>query len=173
MRVFLIALLQVGRDGVVDEGLDASLLKVLLQAVAFFAKDGEEVICVVFGGYMAGKTYEWVVYTFIIEFGNCCSMVIVVIQVGEFDGEHGCLYLIDAAVVSAVSEYVFFFRAIVAQGAYYSSQFIVVGGDTASIAQCTKVLSWIEAVSGGMAERTGMLKLKIENFFFLRPANFV
>ena len=163
MRVFLIALLQVGRDGVVDEGLDASLLKVLLQAVAFFAKDGEEVICVVFGGYMAGKTYEWVVYTFIIEFGNCCSMVIVVIQVGEFDGEHGCLYLIDAAVVSAVSEYVFFFRSIVAQGAYYSSQFIVVGGDAASIAQCTKVLSWIEAVSGGMAERAGFSEFTIDN----------
>ena len=52
MLVFLIALLQVGRDGVVDEGLDASLLEVLLQAVALFAKDGEEVICVVLGGYI-------------------------------------------------------------------------------------------------------------------------
>ena len=90
-------------------------------------------------------------------------MVIVVIQVGEFGCEYGCLYLIDAAVVSAVSEYVFFFLSIVAQGAYCSSQFIVVGGDAASIAQCTKVLSWIEAVSGGMAERTSLSEFTIDN----------
>ena len=51
--ILSVALLLMGWDGVVDEGLDAMLSEVLLQAVALVAEDGEEVIDVVLGGDIA------------------------------------------------------------------------------------------------------------------------
>ena len=66
MRILLIALLLMGRDRVVDEGLDTVTGEVLLQAVALVAKDGEEVVYVVLGTDVAGEPDERIGYTFII-----------------------------------------------------------------------------------------------------------
>ena len=114
MGILSVALLLMGRDGVVDEGLDAVLLEVLLQAVALVAEDGEEVVDIVFGVDMARQTHERVVYTFIIEFGNAGAVAVVVVEVGELGREHGSLQLIDATVVAGVAEHVLLRRAVVA-----------------------------------------------------------
>ena len=66
MRILPIALLLMGRDRVVDEGLDTVTGEVLLQAVALVAKDGEEVVYVVLGTDVAGEPDERIGYTFII-----------------------------------------------------------------------------------------------------------
>jgi hypothetical protein len=66
MRILPIALLLMGRDRVVDEGLDTVTGEVLLKAVALVAKDGEEVVYVVLGTGEAGEPDERIGYTFII-----------------------------------------------------------------------------------------------------------
>ena len=163
MGILSVALLLMGWDGVVDEGLDIVLLEVYLQAVTLVAEDGEEVVDVVLGDDMARQTHERVGYTFIIEFGNAGAVAVVVVELEELGREHGGLQLIDATVVAGVAEHVLLGRAVVAQGTYYGSQLVIVGSDATGIAQCTEVLTRIEAVSCGVAERTGAFKLRIEN----------
>ena len=53
MGVFLVTLLSMGCDGVVDKRLDTAVGEVLLQTVALVAEDGEEVVDVVLGGDVA------------------------------------------------------------------------------------------------------------------------
>lgn len=161
--ILSVALLLMGRDGVVDEGLDVVLPEVLLQAVALVAEDGEEVIDVVLGSDMAWQTHERVGYTFIIESGDSGAVAVVVVEVGKLGREHGGLQLVDAAVVAGVSEHVLLGRTVVAQGTYYGSQLVIIGSDATGIAQRTEVLAGIEAVTCGVTERTGLSEFTIDN----------
>lgn len=164
MGILSVAFLPMGRDGVVDESLDAVFLEVLLQAVALVAEDGEEVVDVMLGADVAWQADERVGYTVIIKFGDSGAVAIVVIEVGQLGDEHGGLQLIDAAVVAGVAEHVLLGRAVVAQGTHRSCQLVIVGGDAPGITQCTEVLAGVEAVACGVAEGTGLSELTIDNW---------
>ena len=58
MGILSVALLTVGWNGVVDEGLDAALLEVLLQAVALVAEDGEDMIYITYVFRTTRQLYE-------------------------------------------------------------------------------------------------------------------
>ena len=102
-----ITLLLVWWNGVVDEGLYAPRRQVLLQAVAFRAKDGEDVIDVVRVGHLAGECDERIADMLVVVAGNLLASAVVGIQVAKLDIKDSSLDFIEAAVAPLVSEDVF------------------------------------------------------------------
>ena len=80
-------------------------------------------------------------------------MAIALIKMRQLYGKHSRLQFINTTVIARIFEHIFFFRPIVAQGTHHSGQFIIVSRHAPRIAQCAKILAWIEAMPSRMSER--------------------
>ena len=77
---------------------------------------------------------------------------VVGVEVAELDGEDGRLDFVEAAVATAVLEYIFAGRAVVGEGADGAGEVGIVGGHGAAVAQGAEVLAGVEAVACGMTQ---------------------
>ena len=131
---------------------DTLIMKMLLQLVSTRAKHREDVIHMVF---LSTRYHDvGMMYLFAIAAGYVSSTLVVRIKIFQFHVKYGCLYVVQTAVLSQIVEDIFPRRSIVAQRTDNGGDFVVVGRYRTSIAQCAKILAWIEAKGCGMAQRT-------------------
>lgn len=80
------------------ECLYAQLGEVLLEVIAALAPHGEEMEDMAQPRMYAGHLNEGIGDVADVSAGNLPTTVVIGIQTGEFDAEHGCLQLVEAAI---------------------------------------------------------------------------
>ena len=85
--------------------------------------------------------------------GNLPTSSIVSIQVAQLHGEHSSLYLIHAAVAAFIGEDILARRTVIAQSTAEISQRSIVCGNSPCVAQGSKILARIEAMSSSIPKR--------------------
>lgn len=150
-----VAFLTVGRDGVVDDGLHAVVGEIFLQLVAALGTDREDVEHVGVGIGNAGEYDCGVGDAVDVHAGYLFAAGVVGVEVTELNVEHCGLDFVEAGVAADVAEYVFACGAVVGEGTDGACELFVVGGDGSGVAECAEVFAGVEAVAGGVAERSG------------------
>jgi hypothetical protein len=153
-----IALLAMGRDGIVNLGLHAVVEEIALEGIALRAEDGEDVPDAVTAGLRDAD--EGILHLINIYRGYLLAPLILGIEVAEFHVEHGSLQFVDAAVAALVEVDVLLTAAVIGDGADDFCQIVIIGGDSPGVAEGAEVLAGVETVAGGIAEGAGATGLR-------------
>ena len=82
-------------------------------------------------------------------------MLIILYQILQLHIKHSCLNLIQTTVTTSILEYILLLTAIVGQSTYCRSKLRIISGYCTTITKSTKVLTWIEAMTCCITNRTG------------------
>ena len=145
-----VAFLTVGRYGVVDDGLHAVVGEIFLQLVAALGTDREDVEHMGVGIGNAGEYDGGVGDAVDVHAGYLFAAGVVGVEVTELNVGRCALGL-----ASLLAEHVFACGAVVGEGTDGACELFVVGGDGSGVAECAEVFAGVEAVAGGVAERSG------------------
>ena len=148
--------LLVRRCGIMYLRLNAMSSQTFLQLPACRTAHGIYVIYIALG--LTGrqrKGDQRILYALVIEAGYLATAVIVLVQSSQLQAQHGCLYLIHAAIDAFVLVHILLLASIVAHGLHHASQLLVVGSHTTRITQCAQILAGIETECGGIGQSAG------------------
>ena len=142
-----VAFLQMGWNGVVDDGMYAEIGEPRLQFVAMGREDGEYVIDVAFFCEKLWQCDERIVHIIIICTRYMLPHVVVLVEKAELGVEHRCLYLVESTVASLVLGNVFAAEAIIGQSANHVGESVIVCRHGSTVSHCSEVFAWVEAVA--------------------------
>ena len=151
--------LQVGRDRVVNQRVDTVHLEVLAKCVAPLAANHEQVIDRLRPLCSIGQDYIRIGQLLHIQCRHAPPPLVPFIQVGEFYAQNGCLNLVEPAVKSPHLVVVLFPRAVISKDSHSVSQFTVVRGYCATVAERPEVFPWIETPAGDVRQAADALSL--------------
>ena len=112
---FLVALLFVGRNRIVDDGLDSILGEVFLQFVAMLSPDAEDVEHVRVPVSHLRQYYLGILDVLDVVLSDLPAFQVVLVKISELHIEHRSLYLVQPAVAALVFENVLSGRAVVGE----------------------------------------------------------
>lgn len=149
----LVALGEVRRDGIVDDGLYSMVCEVLLEAVAVFGLDDElvpDVVRVIAelwqadGGILDARK---------VRGRNALALGVELFQVAELRAQERGLQFVEARVDADKLVVVFLFAAVIAQHAERPRKLFVIRHDGAGVAEGTEILCRVKAETACVAER--------------------
>ena len=144
-----------------DYGLDSVLRQIFLQFIAMPAADGEDMKHMRVPVFHLGEDDFRILDVLDIISGHLPALEIVLVEMLQLHVQNCCLNLVKPAVAAFIFEHVFAGGAIVRKGAHRFRKFGVVGSHRAGIAERSEILAGVEAVAGGVAERTGMAAFEL------------
>lgn len=155
---FGITALLVGRNRIMDFGLNAIVEEILAKLVATGAENGEDMpngVALKAGVSVVGSDRDGdggVVHLINIYSGDFLATLAGSVKVAQFGIEDGGLELVNAGVAAKVVEDIVTGGAVVAEGADQVGEGVVVGSHGTGVAKGTEVFRGVEGVGGGVAK---------------------
>ena len=94
-----------------------------------------------------------IIYMFVVVLGYFLPMLIIFGQKLQLHIKHSCLNLIQSAIPTRILKHVFSLGTVVRQRADGVRQILVICSYGTAIAQCSKILARIKAMSGSITNR--------------------
>ena len=153
-----IALLAMGRDGIVNLSLHAVVEQITLERVALRAEYGEDVPDAI--TVRIRNAEERILHLIYIYRSNLLAPLILCIEVTEFHVKHGSLQLINATIAALIKMDVLLTTSVIGDGPDDLCQIVIIGSDSPCITKGAEILAGVKTMAGGITKGTGATGLR-------------